>query len=442
MSALGTSIRQAIMQSMNRQRVLLAPSHQGEVVELLNTNRQVKGSGFDADDKKQMASFYGGDAEYDYSRSYLYSDGVAYIPVYGLLLNRLSFSGYGVTGYDYIRGAFNEAMAARDVEGIVFDINSGGGSVAGNFELSDYIAERRDEKPMMALVNSISASGAYSISSAIGNIIAMPSADVGSIGVYSMHMSISKLLENMGVNVQFIFAGDHKVDGNMFEELSDDVRADIQASVDDSYSEFVGLVARHRGMEEKAIRDTQARVYSAKDALGVGLIDGIAPVNEALADFKNGLSGSKTTNPGVRTMSKNTNETGKNVSVDENENEKQVTVDVAKAQREAVAADRQRRKDITSCEEAQKRPKLAAHIADNTDMDLEAARSMLGASAEENATVVSGDNGFEKAMRETQNPELEQGEGKEAGDKSASRVDRLLAAGRKAGVKGLRVVNK
>lgn len=446
MSALGTSIRQAIMTSMNRQIVLVAPSHQGEILELIQQNRVVKGTGFDKDDKQQMASYYGGDTDdYDYGRSYLYSGGIAYIPIYGLLLNRVSYSGYGVTGYDYIRGAFNDALAAPDVDGIVFDINSGGGSVAGNFELADYIAENRDEKPLMALVNSISASGAYSLASAIGNIVVTPSADIGSIGVYSMHMDISKALENFGVKIQFIYAGDHKVDGNMFEPLPDDVRADIQAGVDESYSEFTQLVANHRGMDVQAVIDTQARVFSANDALRLGLIDAIEPVNVALANFQNELSGSASTNPGVRTMAKTTNPAGNNVSTDTNDNNEQVnTVDVAAKQREAVAADRQRRKDITSCAEAKNRSKLAAHLADNTDLSVDDAKAMLGAAAEEQvAAPGNGGAAFNKAMTSTDNPGLgnDDAAGEQAGDTvKEDRTARILAASKKAG--SLRLVSK
>lgn len=435
MSVLGISIRSALLAGMNHKPILLSTDEQASVVELIQNNRTVSGNGIDKGDKEKMVAFFGGSADdYSYDRSYLYADGIAYIPMYGTLLNRLNFSGYGVTGYDYLRGAFNDAMNADDVQGIVFDINSGGGSVYGNFELADYIRGRRGEKPMIGVINSVCCSGAYSLGSALDSLIATPSADVGSIGAYSMHVDISKAMENFGVAVNFIFAGDHKIDGNMFEPLPDAVRTDIQAGVDESYQKFTALVALNRNMDQADVVKTQARVFGADEALSLHLVDSVAPANEAIATFKSGLSGSAPTNTGVTRMNTKTNPAGNNASAEDNEQK----IDVAGERAAAVAADRDRRKAITNCEEAKGREQLASHLADNTDIDADAAKGILSAAPKKGADAPAGKDHFSKAMSSTENPELTD-EGSQASG-NEDRAQRLINNGRKAGISSLRAV--
>ena len=154
------SIRSAVLLGVNGKPSLLSPDFHGQLVDILQDKSIITGTGLQKESKEQMAAFFGSSAEYDFDRSYLFAGGMAIIPVQGLLLNRVSFSGWGVTGYDYIRGAFNDALNAQDVKGILFDINSPGGAAQGCFELSAYIASKRGVKPMAGLVNANACSGA------------------------------------------------------------------------------------------------------------------------------------------------------------------------------------------------------------------------------------------------------------------------------------------
>lgn len=447
-----TSLRAAILQGMNRNTVMLDKTGLGIVMELIQTDRKIEGQGFEKSAKQAMAEkmavfLFADDTDFDYDRPYLFANNIAMIPIQGLLLNRLSFSGWGVTGYDYIRSATAAAMSAGDVHGVIYDINSPGGMVSGNFELADYLKSMRDEKPMMGMVNGQCCSGSYSLGSAIGNLTAMPSSDIGSIGVLAMHMDYSGMMEKMGIKPTFVFAGDHKVDGNPYEPLTDSVKADWQKSVDADYDKFVTLVADNRDMEEKAVRNTEARIYSADEALSIGLIDSVATVDEAMAAFTSELSGS--INPQGVTMSKQTNNPAGNNAAAENEN----TVDVAAERTKAVAADRQRRKDILSCEEAKEKQAYAGFLADDTEMSVEEAKKHLKHAAVEKVAAVAandgkgdgkGDSDFNKAMSRTQNPGIQDDEGgDDKGNEAntpAARTQRLIDAGRAAGVKGLRAV--
>ena len=152
------SLRLTAVSSLNGQPVFLNELSHVELTDMLANIRSgaIVGKGVEKKTMDRMASLYfdpNDDSPIDYERSYLFRDGIAYIPIHGLLLNRLSFSGWGVTGYDYVQGAFSQALNAGDVKGIVFDVDSPGGMVQGNFELCGEIKDSRGQKPMIAIVN-------------------------------------------------------------------------------------------------------------------------------------------------------------------------------------------------------------------------------------------------------------------------------------------------
>ena len=121
-------------------------------------------------------------------------------------------------------------------------------------------------------------------------VFAEKNSRVGSVGVYVQHIDQSKAIEKKGLVVSFIYAGDHKLDGNPFGPLPDDVRASIQVGVDKLYGDFVSAVASNREMTEEAVRATQARVYMPDDAYELGLVDGVGGLGSVLAAFTEHLN--------------------------------------------------------------------------------------------------------------------------------------------------------
>lgn len=300
-----------------------------------------------------LCAAYGVDPQTQ-AKPYVFVDGVAVIPVHGLLLNRFGGSYGYVTGYTYIRRMRDTAMLDDDVKLIAYDVNSGGGEAAGVFELAQESFELRGTKPSVAIVNSSCYSAAFAFACAADKIYVTPSGGAGSIGVVATHFDVSKMMDNWGVKVTLIHAGDNKVDGNQFAPLPDSVRADIQTRVDGLYSEFVDLVAQNRGISTEAVRKTQARCYSAADALALGLIDAVASPMEALKLIQQ---------TGAANAEKLTAET--------------VQEDLAMEETEVKANERARIKAITACEAAKGRSDLAEHLAYDTDMSAEAAVVLL-----------------------------------------------------------------
>ena len=153
--------------------------------------------------------------------------------------------------------------------------------------LADVIRSVRQTKPVTAFVNDMAASAAYGIASAASEIVISPTSIVGSIGVVMLHADRSGELAAQGVKPTLIFAGSHKVDGNPFEPLSDAVRADLQASVDAHYRQFLTIVEQGRGLRFNAAmaRATEARTFIGAEAISLGLADRIASFDEVLASL-------------------------------------------------------------------------------------------------------------------------------------------------------------
>lgn len=365
------------LQKFSRVPSLVSAAHCQELMMLASSPE--RNAAATRDTEQFCASLYGSD-ENASGKPFVFSGGIALIPVYGALLHRDPWCCRWATGYDYIASRFGAALGDPDVKGIVWDINSYGGHVAGNFELCDMIYEARGKKPMAAIVDNRALSGGYSIASAIGKAYVTPSAELGSIGVVMLHMSYEKMLAEAGVKPTFVFAGKHKVDGNPYEDLPDDVREAFQASIERSYDSFVSLVARNRGIEVDAVRATEARCYDAQEAVSLGLVDAVMPPRAAYAAFLSEVSkASGQTTSGVKKMSEDT--AIKNAAGGDGDEAARLDA----ARKEGAKQAQARVASILSCEEAKKRPKLANHIALNMSMSAEDAKGLLSASAEETA---------------------------------------------------------
>lgn len=312
----------------------------------------------------------------------------AVIPITGSLVNRFNGAWGSVTGYDYIRMAFDAANIDPSISSIAFDVNSPGGQVHGCFELADHIVASKS-KPLTAIVNASAYSAAYALSSTADRIVVTPSGGAGSIGVVCMHIDVSKALEDFGVKVRFVYAGADKVAGNMFGPLSDSVRAEWQARIDATYDQFVSMVARNRRLSPAAVRGTEARCFDASGALAAGLIDEIAAPSTAFAAFI-----------------QSTQRTEVRMSTEVEVPEAAVPAAEAPAVDAAAAAsaERARIQAIQSHEAAAGREELAAHLAFNTSMSPDEAAAILSASPKKASN--PADSGFMAAMNGSQHPEV------------------------------------
>ncbi|KKL87167.1 hypothetical protein LCGC14_1937400, partial [marine sediment metagenome] len=114
---------------------------------------------------------------------------IAVIPILGIIEQRAHSLGSSV---ESIEAAFDSALASKQFDGILLDIDSPGGSVPGVPELAEKIRDARDTKPVLAIANSLAASAAYWIASAAKEMWVQKSGETGSIGVWAMHIDESE----------------------------------------------------------------------------------------------------------------------------------------------------------------------------------------------------------------------------------------------------------
>jgi len=382
---------------------------------------------------KCQERMFGASVPGESKKPFIYRDGVAVIPVYGVLLNKFSACWGFVTGYNFIRAQMNAADADPDVNLIVFDVDSPGGDAAGCFELTAEIREL--ETPTMAMVDDLGASAAYGICAAPDRTVATPSASVGSIGVYRMMIDVRQMDANDGIKFDFIVSSgsDFKLAGSPHVELTDEMREWFQEAVDVRMQEFVDDVIASRGLTEEEIRDTKARVYRSQDALARGLIDSVSTPTDAVSAFLAELASDEPIDEDENAMAVlPKNETELNALIEQAKSEAVAAVpkvDAEKIAADAVTADRTRRQAIIGCDEAKDKGKLAATLAETPGMTVEMAKPILASAAAEVAAPQETKSKLEQVMDTTggagvSSDEAPGGEGDD--DKAAAASNRIL----------------
>lgn len=217
---------------------------------------------------------------------------VAVITIDGILVNRGDWIGSycDMVSYEGIEACIDQAVADTDVDGILLDINTGGGEAAGAFELSEYIAKANQKKPVVAFVNSVAASAGYALACGAPKIVSIKSGRTGSIGVLVTHVNEAEKDKKEGREFTIIHAGASKTLGNPHEPLSTEARAYIQSQIDLTMDDFVGLVASARSLPADIIRGLEAKTYRGQDALKIGLVDELGRYETAHAHVLSAVS--------------------------------------------------------------------------------------------------------------------------------------------------------
>ena len=207
--------------------------------------------------------------------NYEVRNGVAIIPIYGLLTKRteLFSSLMGMTSYDDIFSAISDAIDDEKVERILLDIDSPGGEVGGLFDLVDSIYDIRECKPIFSVANDYACSAAYAIASATSHIFVNRTSCVGSVGVIATHLDVSEADKKAGLKYTTIFAGEKKNDLSPHEPLSKSAITDLQEEVNRLNDIFIKTVAKNRYLSEEDVRNMQAATYFGENAVKSGLAD-------------------------------------------------------------------------------------------------------------------------------------------------------------------------
>ncbi len=180
--------------------------------------------------------------------------------------------------------AIQEAVKDPNVSAIVLDIDSPGGMVDGAVTLADLVFQARQEKPVVAFGNGTLASAAYLVGSAADQIVANETARVGSIGVIMRHTNRSKANERAGVEYKFVTSRTLKAAGNDAGPLEGAALAYFEELINEADALLIDKIARNRDTTAQAVSKMsgEARIYGAKKALEIGMIDRIGELADAI----------------------------------------------------------------------------------------------------------------------------------------------------------------
>ena len=213
-------------------------------------------------------------------------DGVAVIGLQGVLAPKINLMMRisGGTSTELFRGAVRQAAADPAVKAILLAVDSPGGSVHGTEEAAAAVREARNQKPVVAVATNLMGSAAYYIGSAAGEVVASPSAALGSIGVYAIHTEFSAADKAAGVKRTLVKRGRYKADGNDTEPLSDQARQTLQEEIDAYYELMVESIATNRGVDVATVEQNfgQGKVLIASKAVAAGLADRTGTLDETL----------------------------------------------------------------------------------------------------------------------------------------------------------------
>ena len=210
------------------------------------------------------------------------SDGIAEIKIEGQMTK--GGSSYGGASTVDTRNALRKATNDEKVRGIMLNVDSPGGTVNGTDSLAKDVVRAHSIKPTAAFTDGEIASAAYWVAAQSGRITAARTAEVGSIGVFSIVEDLSGMAEMSGIKVHVVSTGGMKGAFAPGTEITSDQLSYLQTQVDDIGDIFFRSIAEGRGMAQKRVKElADGRMYIAAKAKDEGLIDAVEDYEEALA---------------------------------------------------------------------------------------------------------------------------------------------------------------
>jgi ClpP class serine protease len=212
---------------------------------------------------------------------------IAIVDVCGPMVQRAeTFCGY-IDGYDAIASRINEELLKPEVGAVLLRIDSPGGDAQGIEEAIRSIVSTRENtgKPVASYVDELAASAGYWLAAGIANagVYAPRSAQVGSVGCWSMIVDERKALEQDGIAVTVVREPAGKDPANPYAPVLDVAIAREGLVVTAIAERFYSAVANTRGMPAAGVRAQDAAMFLAEQAKGIGLIDEVVSIDDAIA---------------------------------------------------------------------------------------------------------------------------------------------------------------
>ncbi len=214
-------------------------------------------------------------------------DRIAVIDMYGEISGSEPMLDSSISAPE-MRRRFEEAEDDPSVVGVVLRINSGGGEVIESKEIARIVEEFPEDRPVVAYLQDVAASGAYYVASAADYIIADEDSLVGSIGVISTYLVYEELLEDkLGINVTVLKSGKFKDIGSPYRQITGEEKERLQEIIDQIHERFLDIIAARRGLSQSDIeRIETGGIFLGSEAVGIGLVDSLGGFNDAIGVVK------------------------------------------------------------------------------------------------------------------------------------------------------------
>jgi protease IV len=215
---------------------------------------------------------------------------IAVVPIQGVLHTGQSSFGSGdstssATIVDYL----SQIRQDPDIQAVILEINSPGGSAVASDEIS--IAIKQLNKPVVSYIRDVGASGAYWVASSTEFVVSHPASIVGSIGVIASYIEFSQLLTRWNMTYQRFVAGENKDFGSPFIAPTLEQKTAFNNQLNQLHDLFIQTVATNRNMSESSVRLlADGSIYTGTQAKATGLVDelgGLHTVKEYLNNTYN-----------------------------------------------------------------------------------------------------------------------------------------------------------
>ena len=182
---------------------------------------------------------------------------------------------------DNILQKIEKATQIKNLKGIVLRVNSGGGSALASEVIYQELSKLKI--PVYVSMADTAASGGYYISTAGKKVFANSATITGSIGVVSMLPKLYNAQDKYGVRSNSISKGRYSDINDSFAPLSEESRAKISQSMEETYKEFKSRVSKNRKIDENTLENyAQGKIWLGDEAKDIKLVDGIASLDEVI----------------------------------------------------------------------------------------------------------------------------------------------------------------
>jgi len=217
---------------------------------------------------------------------------VLLVDVSGMILEspqRLLGGLKGVTTPSRVKEELDKAAKDDRIKAVVLKINSPGGTVSASDVVLHELKAFKAEKgvPVVASLTGLATSGGYYVAQAGDTIICYPTCITGSIGVLAMKLNLKGLMDKVGVDPEMVKSGDWKDFWSPFKPASPEEKKLMQGVIDNFYRGFIEVVAQGRKLKTEEVRRlADGRIFTADQALELGLVDRLGYLDDALKEAK------------------------------------------------------------------------------------------------------------------------------------------------------------